>query len=36
MGLPLLGCEYLLECVHPSLGFFENFSDFSGNYSLFP
>jgi hypothetical protein len=32
----ILECEYLLECVHPSLGFFENFPDSSGDYSLFP
>jgi hypothetical protein len=25
----ILGCEYLLECVRPSLGFLENFPDFS-------
>jgi hypothetical protein len=32
----ILGCECLLQCVYPSLGFFENFLEFSGNYSLFP
>jgi len=32
----ILDCEYLLECVHPSLGFSENFPDFSWNYSHFP
>ena len=31
----ILGCECLLENVYPSLGFFENFSDFFGNYSYF-
>jgi hypothetical protein len=30
-----LGCQCLLECVHPSLAFFENFPNFSGNYSFF-
>jgi hypothetical protein len=24
----ILGCEYLLKCVHLSIGFFENFKDF--------
>jgi hypothetical protein len=32
----ILGCECLLQCVYPSLVFFENFLDFSGDYSLFP
>jgi hypothetical protein len=32
----ILECECLLECVHLSIGFFENFLDFfSGNDSLF-
>jgi hypothetical protein len=29
----ILECEYLLKCVHLSIGFFKNFTDFSGNYS---
>jgi hypothetical protein len=29
----ILGYEYLLECVCPSIGFLENFQNFSGNYS---
>jgi hypothetical protein len=32
----ILGCEYLLQYVHLSIGFFENFIDFSGNYSIYP
>jgi hypothetical protein len=31
----ILGCEYLLQCVYPSLGFFENFLDFSGKLFTF-
>jgi hypothetical protein len=31
----ILGCECLLQCVYPSLGFFKNFPDFSRKYSLF-
>jgi hypothetical protein len=31
----ILGCECLLGCVHQSIGFFENFKDFSGNYSIY-
>jgi hypothetical protein len=31
----ILECEYLSECVYPSLGFFKNFPDFSVDYSLF-
>jgi hypothetical protein len=31
----ILGCEYLLKCINPSLGFPKNFPDFSGNYSHF-
>jgi hypothetical protein len=27
----ILECEYLLQYVHLSIGFFENFKDFSGN-----
>jgi hypothetical protein len=29
----ILGCEYLLECVRLSIGFSENFQNFSVNYS---
>jgi hypothetical protein len=29
----ILGCEYLSEYVHLSIGFSENFKDFSRNYS---
>jgi hypothetical protein len=32
----ILGCDYLLQCVHLSIGFSENFKDFSGNYSIYP
>jgi hypothetical protein len=32
----ILGCDYLLQCVHLSIGFFENFIDFFGNYSIYP
>jgi hypothetical protein len=32
----ILGCESLLQCVHLSIGFSENFKDFSGNYSIYP
>jgi hypothetical protein len=32
----ILGCDYLLQCVHLSKGFSENFKDFSGNYSIYP
>jgi hypothetical protein len=32
----ILGCDYLLQCVHLSIGFSENFIDFSGNYSIYP
>jgi hypothetical protein len=31
----ILGCEYLLECVCLSIGFFENFQNFSISYSHF-
>jgi hypothetical protein len=31
----ILGCECILQCVYVSLGFFENFLDFSSKYSLF-
>jgi hypothetical protein len=32
----ILGCECLLQCVHLSIGFSENFKDFSRNYSIYP
>jgi hypothetical protein len=32
----ILGCDYLLQCVHLSIRFFKNFKDFSGNYSIYP
>jgi hypothetical protein len=32
----ILGCECLLQYVHLSIGFFENFKDCSGNYSIYP
>jgi hypothetical protein len=32
----ILGCEYLLQYVHLSIGFSKNFKDFSGNYSIYP
>jgi hypothetical protein len=32
----ILGCEYLLQCDPLSIGFFENFKDFSGDYSIYP
>jgi hypothetical protein len=31
----ILVCDYLLQCVHLSIRFFENFNDFSGNYSIY-
>jgi endonuclease/exonuclease/phosphatase family metal-dependent hydrolase len=32
----ILGCEYLLQYVHLSMGLFVNFKDLSGNYSIYP
>jgi hypothetical protein len=32
---PILGCEYLLQCVHLSIGFSKNFKEFSSNYSIY-
>jgi hypothetical protein len=31
----ILGCECLLQYVHLSIGFSENFKDFSSNYSIY-
>jgi hypothetical protein len=31
----ILGCDYLLQYVHLSIEFSENFKDFSGNYSIY-
>jgi hypothetical protein len=32
----ILGCDYLLQYVHLSIGFSENFKDFSGNHFIYP
>jgi hypothetical protein len=32
----ILGCDYLLQFVHLSIGFSKNFKKFSGNYSIYP
>jgi hypothetical protein len=32
----ILGCECILQCVHLSIEFSENFKDFFGNYSIYP